>query len=236
MANKFDSTVLPQTNTPTEIQKMGNDLLDKVNQTWNQIASAIAAIPAASTDFAPLPQAAAGLGQWELISAVAPAGLALPAGGTWAYFMLSFSNLTGAINNLAASVAAGGTNIFLGAANVNPFAMVYKILATSGDIDFAQPILLMSDGSYVVTLTGGQPYNVLPEKADFWQSIQAWLAAGNVAQPYVPPAAVAPDPMVAANANLQSLMLKYVNSIMVGPTPPLAFAAQWLAAWKAAGN
>jgi hypothetical protein len=29
---KFDSTILPQTNTPTEIQKMGNDLLDKINQ------------------------------------------------------------------------------------------------------------------------------------------------------------------------------------------------------------
>lgn len=103
-------------------------------------------------------------------------------------------------------------------------------------VDFSQPILSMPDGSYVVTTDDPVlPYNVLPADP-LMPSIMAWLAAGNVATPYVPPAAVPPDPVAQANATLQTIMLKYVNSIMVGPSAPLQFAAQWLAAWRASGN
>lgn len=42
---KFDSTILPQTNTPTEIQKMGNDLLDKINQVAAAQANAVTGGP-----------------------------------------------------------------------------------------------------------------------------------------------------------------------------------------------
>ena len=44
------------------------------------------------------------------------------------------------------------------------------------------------------------------------------------------------QPPVAAQQALNALVLPIINSIMVGPSAPLQFAAQWLAAWKAAGN
>ena len=112
-------------------------------------------------------------------------------------------------------------------------------------IDFTQPVLShpVPDGTtgYIVTLANVWPYDVIQNDPacqwpNLWPDVQAWLAAGNVAQPYVPPAALPPDPVAQANATLQTIMLKYVNSIMVGPSAPLQFAAQWLAAWKAAGN
>ena len=103
-------------------------------------------------------------------------------------------------------------------------------------IDFTQPVLYDAENNgYMVTLTNGLPYEVLASDS-LIAEVGAWLAKGNTAQPYIPPAAVPPDPKVAAQATLQSLTLQYVNSIMVGPTAPLQFAAQWLAAWKAAGN
>ena len=104
-------------------------------------------------------------------------------------------------------------------------------------VDFTQPVLINpTDGSYIVTTQGpAYPYNVLPGDP-MWQSIQDWLAAGNTATPYVPPAAKAPDPVAVANATLAALTPKIINAIMVGPSAPLQFAAQWLAAWKAAGN
>ena len=58
-------------------------------------------------------------------------------------------------------------------------------------VDFTKPVLLMPDGSYVVTTQHpAYPYNVLPDDP-MWQSIQDWLAAGNTAEDYAPPAAVA---------------------------------------------
>ena len=110
-------------------------------------------------------------------------------------------------------------------------------------IDFTKPVIFdAANNGYMVTMTGlppaingGPNYEVL-EGYPNWSDVQAWLAAGNVAKPYVPPAAVAPDPVAVAQATLNTLALKYINSIMVGPSAPLAFAAQWLAAWKAVGN
>lgn len=92
----------------------------------------------------------------------------------------------------------------------------------------------------MVTLENGWPYDVIQNDPgcqwpNLWTDVQAWLAAGNIAQPYVPPAPVAPDPKVVAQQTLQALIPQIINSIMVGPSAPLAFAAQWLAAWKAAG-
>ncbi len=64
-------------------------------------------------------------------------------------------------------------------------------------VDFTQPVLVMPDGSYVVTLSNGMSYNALQvdplcQWPNLWPDVQAWLAAGNVAQPYVPPATVPP--------------------------------------------
>ena len=112
-------------------------------------------------------------------------------------------------------------------------------------VDFTKSVLshLVFDGTtgYMVTLENGWPYDVIQNDppcqwSNLWPDVQAWLAAGNTATPYVPPAPVPPDPVMVANATLQDLMFKYVNSVMVGPSAPLTFAAQWLAAWKAAGN
>ena len=65
-------------------------------------------------------------------------------------------------------------------------------------VDFTQPVLSMPDGSYVVTLDNGWPYNVVQGDSSpvvdvpaLWKSIQIWLASGNTAEEYQPPAAVA---------------------------------------------
>ena len=58
-------------------------------------------------------------------------------------------------------------------------------------VDFTQPVLSMPDGSYFVTTRDPTyPYNVLSGDP-MWQSIQDWLAAGNTAEEYQPPAALA---------------------------------------------
>ena len=63
------------------------------------------------------------------------------------------------------------------------------------NIDFTQPVSINEDGiGYSVTLVGGMPYGVYEADIvhpELWQSIQDWLAAGNVAEDYAPPAAVA---------------------------------------------
>ena len=110
-------------------------------------------------------------------------------------------------------------------------------------IDLTKPVLFdaPNNGGYMVTLENGMPYEVLEvdpgcQWKNLWSDVQAWLAAGNVATPYVPPAPVAPNPVIQANATLQEIMLQYVNSVMVGPGAPLTQAAAWLAAWKASGR
>lgn len=109
-------------------------------------------------------------------------------------------------------------------------------------IDFTQPVLFdQPNKGYMVTMkelppatNGGPNYEVL-EGYPNWPDVQAWLAAGNQAQPYVPPAAVPPDPVAQANATLTDLALQYVHDQMVGPTAPKN-AAMFLAAWKASGR
>jgi hypothetical protein len=62
-------------------------------------------------------------------------------------------------------------------------------------VDFNVKPILMPDGSYVVAVSNPSypQYNVTtdPEFAHLWKSIQDWLAAGNTAEDYAPPAAVA---------------------------------------------
>jgi hypothetical protein len=58
-------------------------------------------------------------------------------------------------------------------------------------IDFTQPVLLMPDGSYVVTYNG-MPYNVLASDPLMAQ-VTAWLAAGNTAADYSPTLTATPQ-------------------------------------------
>lgn len=60
--------------------------------------------------FAPLPQSASGVGQWLAITSTAGGALALPAGGTWAWSVVSFSSGAFAVA-FGADVSAGGTTV-----------------------------------------------------------------------------------------------------------------------------
>jgi hypothetical protein len=73
------------------------------------------------------PTTSAGLGQWTLLAGAASAALSLPAGGTWAYFVITVSNSSGGISNYAASVAAGGTQIFGVVTGFNHFGFAWRV-------------------------------------------------------------------------------------------------------------
>ena len=73
------------------------------------------------------PVTGAGLGQWVLLAGAPSAALSLPAGGTWAYFVMTVSNTSGGISNYAASVAAGGTQIFGVVSGFNHFGFAWRI-------------------------------------------------------------------------------------------------------------
>jgi hypothetical protein len=104
-------------------------------------------------------------------------------------------------------------------------------------VDFTKPVLSMPDGSYVVTVSNPNypQYNVIENDAPppwgnpgmpaLWQSIQDWLAAGNVATPYVPPAAVALDPVVAAQMQLAALTPDVIDAL-IAQLPAAKGAAQ----------
>ena len=72
------------------------------------------------------PTTSAGVGQWVSLNAPSTA-LNLPAGGTWAYFVLTVVNSTGGITNFGASVAAGGTLIFAASSGFNHIGFAWRI-------------------------------------------------------------------------------------------------------------
>ena len=102
-------------------------------------------------------------------------------------------------------------------------------------IDFTQPVLFdAANNGYMVTLANGLPYEVLASDP-LWAEVQAWLAAGNVAQPYVPPAAVPPTAKQQAQATIATITEKLINAQVVGPNAiSLGLSAADIAAWKAA--
>ena len=69
------------------------------------------------------PVSTAGLGQWTSVSSTLGGALTLPAGGTWAYFVLSL-NTSGGVQSVGANVAAGGSVAAAGFAGIvhNGFA------------------------------------------------------------------------------------------------------------------
>jgi hypothetical protein len=63
---------------------------------------------------APLPTASSGVGEWVSVAPGNGVAAVLPAGGTWAWFVLIFNNSTspaGTLANSGAGVSAGGTTI-----------------------------------------------------------------------------------------------------------------------------
>jgi hypothetical protein len=81
-------------------------------------------------------------------------------------------------------------------------------------IDFSKPVLFdATNNGYMVTLENGWPYEVLEvdpgcQWPNLWPDVQAWLAAGNTAQPYVPPAPVPMDPEVQLNAEIMASLVE----------------------------
>lgn len=73
------------------------------------------------------PVTGAGLGEWVLISTSSGAAGVLPAGGTWAYFLLRMNSPSGTINNFFASVAAGGSTVSAGVAGTIYIGFAWRI-------------------------------------------------------------------------------------------------------------
>jgi hypothetical protein len=200
------------------------------------IGDLLNAIAALKKQLAPLPQTAAGAGQWKWKVAASGATLSLDAGGTWAYLVLVRQDSSGYVwwVDIIASVAAGGIVLSSPGAGFTAGALVYETQDFYGT-DFSKPILFdTANNGYMVTMPNGQPFEILESNQTAWLEVQKWLAQGNTAQPYVPPAPVPPDPVMQANATLNEMVLQDLHDRMVGPNPPKN-AAAFLAAWKAAG-
>lgn len=71
------------------------------------------------------PQSAAGLGQWTLVYAATNTSISLPAGGTWAWFLIKRSS-SGTVNAIFANVDAGGTVLSAGAASQDMYAVCWR--------------------------------------------------------------------------------------------------------------
>ncbi len=79
------------------------------------------------------------------------------------------------------------------------------------------------------------------DRPDLWDAVQAWLAAGNKAQPYVPPAPLPPDPVQQAAMDVQAMIPEMLDALIPANAASLslgtqALIAKWQAARKATGN
>jgi hypothetical protein len=68
---------------------------------------------------APLPQTAAGVGQWIAINGGAGNAIVLPAGGTWYWCVMLGINAGLVVNGATGGISAGGTTIQAAVAGVN---------------------------------------------------------------------------------------------------------------------
>ena len=68
------------------------------------------------------------VGEWKAIASTVGGALALPAGGTWAYFALAKIDATGALTtSVTAGVDPGGTTILLGVAGWQNFGFCWRV-------------------------------------------------------------------------------------------------------------
>ena len=101
--------------------------LDGVTATGTAlIVAADAAAGRAAINAVVPPTASAGLGQWAAISSTLGGALTLPAGGTWAYFVLSL-NASGGVQSTGAGVAAGGSVIVGSFSGIVHNAFVWRV-------------------------------------------------------------------------------------------------------------
>jgi len=79
--------------------------------------------------YAPMPQSAAGIGEWVDVESANGGALVLPAGGTWAWMAWSYAAVGGAMTVIlpAGAVSAGGTQIFAGTAGIIKYCVCWRI-------------------------------------------------------------------------------------------------------------
>lgn len=92
------------------ISSQGYDALDNgdINALKNSILNAFM-VRSEAAALAPIPTTAAVVGQWARLFVNAQS-IALPSGGTWAYFVVGIGS-SNDVKNIQSSVAAGGTTI-----------------------------------------------------------------------------------------------------------------------------
>lgn len=73
----------------------------------------------------PRPINGTGEGDWRVIAATVGNALALPAGGTWAWFMILVN--AGSIAGFNAAINAGGATIYAGAPGIIPTALAWRV-------------------------------------------------------------------------------------------------------------
>lgn len=77
---------------------------------------------------APIPTAtASAVGEWKHISSASGDALALPAGGTWAYFCFYRKSDAEQISSISGGVAAGGTTLLAGSGGLEGWALVWRV-------------------------------------------------------------------------------------------------------------
>jgi hypothetical protein len=100
---------------------------------WTLIAGVTGNVTGDVTGFAsenaPLPQTAAGVGQFlAQVSTGSGNASILPAGGTWLWWIQGYSNVTGGLNYAPTSgISAGGTTIAGGVAGINWDGWIWRI-------------------------------------------------------------------------------------------------------------
>lgn len=109
----------------------------------------------------PVPQSAAGAGQFLKVNQTAGVAWTLPAGGTWTY---GGAAITGAAAwyGWSCGIAAGGTTVGSAIAGISWYGCWEWETADALDFDHDEPIYPRADGSYVVIdADTGNPYHVL---------------------------------------------------------------------------
>jgi len=73
----------------------------------------------------PRPINGTGEGDWRVIAATVGNALALPAGGTWAWFLIIVN--AGSITGFSAAINAGGFTIYAGSPGIIPTALAWRV-------------------------------------------------------------------------------------------------------------
>ncbi len=74
-----------------------------------------------------IPQTAAGVGQFVILSAAANTNLVLPASGSWLWWIIQRNSSTLVVNDVSTGISAGGSTIFAATAGVDTRGWAWRI-------------------------------------------------------------------------------------------------------------